>query len=197
MTWSDKRRSAVLNIWVDQKDPYENLFQEAYPIKIKSQFIEKKEEKKHNMNSHAQRFRDKIKLNNEEEVLDEIMKWKIVPVKFWMNIWSEINGIRPAIIYKHDNYRYGEDIIVIPITSYEINEDWQYKSKDQFDIEIEWNETNWLKHTSLIKIRQMKCISKKRFQKWKESGSVIIRGKIDNEEIRKTIDNNVRVMFWI
>jgi mRNA-degrading endonuclease toxin of MazEF toxin-antitoxin module len=133
-------------------------------------------------------------MNNKKQELAEINKWKICFVDFWMNVWTEINGRRPAIIYKHNDYKFWEDVIVIPITSYE---DEENKSKDTFDVEIEANDINGLTHKSLIKVRQIKCISKKRLQTWKESGIVIINGKIDDEEIKKLVDSNVRVMFGI
>ena len=186
--------SVDLNIGVDQKEPYENLFQEWYPVDMHKDFLEKKENKKHNINNHSKWFRDKIKMNNKKQQLAEINKRKICFVNFWMNVWTEINGRRPVIIYKHDEYRYWEDIVVIPITSYE---DEENKSKDRFDVEIEASETNWLDHKSLIKVRQIRCISKKRLQTWKDTGAVIIKGKIDDEEIKKLVDNNTRVMFGI
>lgn len=111
-----------------------------------------------------------------------------------MNIWSEINGMRPAIIYKHDEYRYWEDTIVIPITSFE---DWGHKPMDTFDIDIEADITNGLSHRSLIKIRQLRCISKKRFKKSKKTNNVMIIGKIEDEDLKKRIESNIKVMFWI
>jgi DUF4097 and DUF4098 domain-containing protein YvlB len=71
-----------LNIGVDQKDPYENLFQEAYPVDMHKDFIEKREDKKHNINNHSKWFRNKIKMNNKKQELAEINKWKICFVDF-------------------------------------------------------------------------------------------------------------------
>ena len=98
--------SSSLTIGVDQKDPYENLFQEQYSIALHQDFILKKEAKKHNINSHSQWMRDSIKLNHEPNELVEINKRKIVYVQFGMNVGTEINGIRPAVIYKPDEYRF-------------------------------------------------------------------------------------------
>ena len=82
-------------------------------------------------------------------------------VDYGMNIGTEINGVRPSLVFKSSNAKYGEDLIVIPITSYE---DGLHESKsiDQFDIEIIPNTENNLSHKSLLKLRQIRCISKKR-----------------------------------
>ena len=191
---SNEYKEVDLNIGIDQKDPYDNLFQQQYFLQLHNNFIEKREEKKHNINSHSKRFKDKIKLNHEKEETIAINKRRICDVNFGMNIWTEINWVRPAIIYKHDEYKFWEDIIVIPITSYK---DEENKSKDTFDVELEKNKENGLDKNSLAKIRQIKCISKKRLRKKKNTNNIVIRWKIENEEIKKQIDSKVRVMFWI
>lgn len=189
---TDIYKEVDLNIGIDQKDPYENLFQQQYLLDLHNDFITNKESKKHNMNSHSKRFRDKIKINHQKEELVAITKRKIVLIDFWMNIWTEINWIRPAIIYKHDNYRFWEDIVVIPMTSYD-----EEKAIDTFDIKINTNDCDELHHESIIKIRQIKSISKKRLRKDRKSWEIKIIGQITNDEVKKQIDTNTRVMFWI
>lgn len=111
-----------------------------------------------------------------------------------MNIWTDINWIRPSIVFKNSNYKYWEDIIVIPITSYE-KEQEDSKSVSEFDIKIEANKTNWLSHDSLIKIRQLRAVSKKRFKtnkKW------IIKIIWEVEvSLRGDISGNIRRMLWV
>ena len=189
-------RDVKLNIGLDNQEPYENLFQKWYSMILHNDFIESEDQKKHNMNNHSKRFRDKIKLNHDWENLSEIRKWKVVLVNFGMNIWTEINWVRPAIIYKHDDYRYWEDIVVIPITSYESNNSqWDdeiqgqdLKSKDMFDIAIDKSMCDGLDHDSLIKIRQLKSVSKKRFRRDRKSKKIKIIWFIQDEEIKKKID---------
>jgi hypothetical protein len=49
------------------------------------------------------------------------------------------------------------------MTSYKEDQE-ELKSKDEFDIEIESSDENGLDNKSLLKIRQIRCISKKRFK---------------------------------
>ena len=145
------------------------------------------------MNSHTKWFNTKIKLNHKPECLDVINKWRVCMVDYGMNIGTEINGIRPSIIFKNSNYKYWEDIIVIPITSYK---DEQEKSKDEFDVEIEASRKNWLTNNSLIKIRQLRCVSKKRLKtnrKWEE---VRILWEIE-EKYHDEIETKVKTMLAI
>jgi mRNA-degrading endonuclease toxin of MazEF toxin-antitoxin module len=115
-------------------------------------------------------------------------------VDYGMNIWTEINWIRPSIIFKSSNAKYGEDVIVIPITSCE----WvDYKSIDQFDIELEADENNNLSHKSLIKVRQLRCISKKRLKKKKWSDRLNIFWEIVDNDLKEKINFNVKIMLWI
>jgi uncharacterized protein YifN (PemK superfamily) len=79
---------------------------------------------------------------------------------------------------------------VIPITSYD-----EEKSIDTFDIKINIDDCDELHHKSIIKIRQIKSISKKRLRKDRKSGEIKIIGQITNDEIKKQIDTNTRVMF--
>jgi mRNA-degrading endonuclease toxin of MazEF toxin-antitoxin module len=116
-------------------------------------------------------------------------------VDYGMNVWTEINWIRPSIIFKNSNYKYWEDIFVIPMTSYK-DEQEETKSKDEFDIEIESSEENWLSHKSLIKIRQLRCVSKKRFKLKKKTWNIIIRWELEKQYHDK-IETSVKIIFWI
>jgi hypothetical protein len=79
---NNEYKKVDLNIGIDQKEPYENLFQQQYFLQLHNDFIENKESKKHNMSSHSKRFKDKIKINHQKEELIEIKKRKIVLIDF-------------------------------------------------------------------------------------------------------------------
>jgi mRNA-degrading endonuclease toxin of MazEF toxin-antitoxin module len=113
-----------------------------------------------------------------------------------MNVGSEINGTRPAIIYKASSYKYGEDIIVLPITSFE-GVDGEEKSKDSLDVILEENKNNGIGHKSLIKVRQIRCISKKRLKKEKKTGNIKILGVVDDKALKIAITTNIIKMFGL
>jgi len=79
---NNEYKEVDLNIGIDQKNPYDNLFQQQYSLKLHYDFIENKESKKHNINSHSKRFKDKIKINHQKQELIEITKRKIVLIDF-------------------------------------------------------------------------------------------------------------------
>lgn len=195
---SENTKNVSIDVWITELEDNSNLFQKWNNHILHKDFIENRIDKKHNMNSHTKWFNTKIRLNHEKEFLPEksiINKWKICMVDYWMNIWTEINWIRPSIIFKNSNYKYWEDIIVIPITSYK-KEQEDIKSVDEFDIEIKSSEENWLDNNSLIKIRQLRCISKKRFKTKKSTWNIIIRWELE-DLYRDLIESKVKVMFWI
>ena len=198
-----------LDISITKQEDFINLFYKSYSEKLHKDFIENKEDKKHNINSNSNWFNKKIKLNHQKENIEIINKWKLCMVDYWMNVWTEINWVRPSIVFKSSSAKYWEDIIVIPITSFK---DWQgklswkdkrgcpgveIKSIDEFDIEIEPDKNNNLKNKSLIKIRQLRCISKKRIRSKKWSDKLNIFWEIKNLELQEQIKTNIRTMFWI
>ncbi len=194
--WTDKEDMlpTQLNIWVENKESFENYYQQQYQFDMHKDFVEKREAKKHNINSHSQRMRNKIKYNHLPENIIAINKRKIVKIDFWMNIWTEINGIRPAIIYKANSLKYGEDVTVLPITSYK---DGEVKAVDHLDVELPRSEENWLTNNSLIKIRQLTSVSKKRIKIHKKNDRVQIMWEIKDETIRRKINSHILKMFWL
>jgi hypothetical protein len=195
---SENTKNVSIDVWITELEDNSNLFQKWNNHILHKDFIENRIDKKHNMNSHTKWFNTKIKLNHEKEFLQEksvINKWKICMVDYWMNIWTEINWIRPSIIFKNSNYKYWEDIIVIPMTSYK-EDQLDIKSKDEFDVEIISSDENWLDNNSLVKIRQLRCISKKRFKTHKKTWNIIIRWEIEEVYYEK-IEWNIKIMFWI
>jgi len=189
-------KNVSIDIWVNEKNTFTNLYQNRYSQVLHEDFIEKKEEKKHNINSHSNWFNKKIKMNHESDKLEVINKWKLCVVDYWMNIWTEMNGMRPSIIFKSSTAKYWEDIIVIPITSYL---EWgeEIKSVDEFDIEIIPDSDNNLSHKSLLKVRQLRCISKKRLMKARKSNKLNIFWEIVDPKLRDVISTTVRIMLWI
>ena len=187
-------KKVKLDISITKQEDFENLFYKSYSEKLHKDFIENKEDKKHNINSHSNWFNKKIKLNHQKENIEIINKWKLCMVDYWMNVWTEINWVRPSIIFKANSYLQWEDIFVIPITSFK---DWEIKSIDEFDIEIKPDKNNNLKNKSLIKIRQLRCISKKRIRPKKWSSKLNIFWEIVDVEFRELIQSNVKRIFWI
>jgi mRNA-degrading endonuclease toxin of MazEF toxin-antitoxin module len=113
-----------------------------------------------------------------------------------MNIGTEINGIRPVIVYKSSTYKYWEDMIVMPITSF-YDESWEEKSQDALDVILEADLENGIDHKSLVKIRQLRCVSKKRLRRDKKSWIIKILGSIVNDDIKREINGNIKKMFGL
>lgn len=190
----EKFKNVNIDIWITEKVNFELLYQNWYSQKLHNDFIENKEEKKHNINSHSNWFNKKIKINHEKENIQIINKWKLCMVDYWMNIWTEINWIRPSIIFKSSSSKYWEDVIVLPITSFK---DGEEKSIDDYDIEIIPDNDNNLINKSLVKIRQLRCISKKRIRARKWSETLNIFWEIKDINLREEINTNVKLMLWI
>ena len=187
-------KNTELGILLNVNNLNEILFQKNYPLKLHDNFIKNKESKKHNMLNHTTWFKWKIKINHQKEIHTIINRWKICMVDYWMNIWTEINWIRPSLVFKSNTYIQWEDIVVIPLTSFK---DWSNKSMDTFDIIIEPDGDNNLKQKSLIKIRQIKCISKKRIKRRKWSDKLNIFWEIKDLTLRKEVENKERIMLWL
>jgi len=183
-----------VDIWVNEKETFTNLYQKWYTQKLHNDFIENREDKKHNINSHTKWFNTKIKLNHKYECLDVVNKWKLCMVDYGINIWTEINWPRPSLIFKANSYLQWEDVFVIPITSFK---DWKIKSVDEFDIKLTPNDSNNLTNKSLLKIRQLRCISKKRIKTKRKSNKLNIFWEIIEITTRKKIENNIKRIFWI
>ncbi|MDD2907457.1 MAG: type II toxin-antitoxin system PemK/MazF family toxin [Candidatus Gracilibacteria bacterium] len=159
-----------------------NIYRKNFTMFVKEDFIIQIEEKKHNLENHLFWLKKKIKLNQDKEKVDSSTKWTIYYVDYGINIGCEINGIRPSIIYKDSKFTFGEDIIVIPLTSDKVN-----KSLDTFDVQITPDKKNKLKNVSFAKLRQIRSISKKRI------GSYC--GKIEDIKLKDKIQENLIKMF--
>lgn len=161
-----------------------SIYMKNFIMYVREDFVVDSMEKKHNLESHLHWFQKKIKINQQKEVLQQKIKWTLYYVDYGINIGSEINGTRPSIIFKANEYSYGSDLIVIPMTSFDLD-----KSIDTFDIIIDVDAINKLKRKSIIKTRQIRVISQKRL------GAYI--GKIENIQIQDQLNKNIQIMLWI
>jgi hypothetical protein len=187
-------KKVSLDIWLTEKVTFTNFYQKSYESDLHKDFIENREDKRHNINSHTKWFHKKIKLNHLGNNIEAVNKWKVCFVDYWMNIWTEINWIRPSIIFKGSSYKYWEDIIVIPMTSYN-NEDFDMKSKDEFDVEIKASKENWLKNNSLLKIRQLRCVSKKRIRTNRIWDKLDIKWELETK-YHDEVEAKIKIMLW-
>jgi len=160
---------------------------------IKEDFLIKNKNKAHNLENHIENFKEKIKLNQQKENTYRYQKYDIYYVNYWINIWNEINGVRPSLIIKSNRYNWWYDIIVIPMT-WLYDDEWNQKQLDTFDVIIMPDKTNKLKKESLLKMRHIKSISKKRIL-WK----IWELENIENnwEKLYDVIDINVKRLIWI
>lgn len=178
------------NINIDLRIAVEDLLKKStlyirnFTMFVRDEFIVQTEEKKHNLQNHLYWLKEKIRLNQLPEVVKASTKWTIYYVNYGINVWNEINGKRPSIIYKDSAWTFGEDVIVIPLTSEKLD-----KSVDHFDVRILPDSMNWLKNPSYLKLRQIRSISKKRI----ESGV----GKIVDRITQDQIEKNLLEMFGI
>lgn len=193
---SKKLINSDLTISVLHSDSECNTFSETFNINLHPDFIENTESKKQNITSHARWLNRKIKINHLEDEFIELTKWKIVLVDFWMNVWSELNWIRPAIIYRASSFKWWENTTVLPITSL-LNDKWEEKWRKILDVMLPENKANWIDHDSIVKISQLRCVDKKRFRRHKKSNDVQILWTITDEKIKELIDQNCKIMFWI
>lgn len=179
----------IVNDFLSKTKLYFNSFQ----FFIKEDFLLRNEEKSHNLTNHIENFKEKIKINQQSENPRDFRKYDIHYVNFWINIWNEINGIRPSLIIKSNRYNRWFDILVIPM-SWLYNSNSSKKILDTFDIIIYPDSDNKLKKDSLLKMRHLKSISKKRVL-WRI-------GKVENIEMEDIklydqIDNKIKQMIWI
>ncbi len=162
------------------------VFSKKYKLGLKKSFVIDDKNKSSWLENNINWFINKIKFINNigERKNIKFYKWSVYYVDFWINIWSEINWIRPVLIYKNWYFTQWKDIIVIPFTSLE-----EEKLIDKFDVVIEKGRDNNLNNNSVLKIRQLKVISKKRL--WE------FRWFMNNEKLRNKIDKKVKKMLWI
>jgi len=110
-------------------------------------------------------------------------KWDIYFVNLWKNIWTELNKNRPCIIYSDFYFNNWNDLIVIPIK-------WYNKSKYNKKIHIFLSKDifTFLYKNSLVDLKSIRQISKKRI--WKKIWT------LDKITLSK-IDNKLQKILWL
>ena len=191
-----KNKNIDLEIIVKDFIDKTRLIYKNFSLFIKEDFLFKNKDKAHNLENHIENFKEKIKTNQQDENSRRFQKYDIHYVSFWVNIWNEINWIRPSLIYKSNRHNWGFDLIVIPMT-WLLDENWKEKDLDKFDVVISKNKSNRLKKQSILKVRHIKSLSKKRIwnQIWKLENILIDE---ENEiYLYDEIDNKVKQMIWL
>jgi len=166
----ENNRKVLLNIDFLAKVGENIIFSLSRVFPVLKDFVSTNLSKSNNVSYLTKRFFQHIKLDQKYRKELYFSKWTIVFIHFGCNIWTEINWLRPAIVYKRASFTSWWDVIVIPLTSFEEN-----KKLDEFDIIIEPNQENWLKNKSIARLRQIKSISKKRISNiwWKINDEII------------------------
>lgn len=176
-----------LNVTLSTKDWNKkvDVFSDSYRIALRDTFVEATNNpKEQSFKNHVESFVKLLKLNCIQLTARSFKKRQIYVVRFGMNTWSEINGDRPAIIYKASHNTLGDDVTVIPLTSARTQ-----KKSDANDVFVAKNETNNLYQDSFARCRQLRVVSKLKVGK-----SV---GVITDKELIKAIDATMDNMFGI
>jgi len=104
-------------------------------------------------------FLRKMEIHFEKEIAQDFVpeKWDIYFIDLWNNIWSEENKRRPCSVYSTKRFNQSNTVVVLTIKSF------YWKINKEYEILIEPNEINWLQKKSLIRITQIRTVSKQRF----------------------------------
>lgn len=183
-----------IDFCIEVKDYFSraNIFQNIWKFFIREDFLKNSKEKSHNLANHIENFKEKIKINQQAENRKDFMKYDIYYVNYGINIWNEINGTRPSLIFKSNRHNKWADVIVIPMTWARDNL-WEYKHQDKFDVNITPDKNNKLWKESFLKLRLMRSVSKKRLGR--KIGQ--LENNFDNEYMYDVIDKKIKSMLWI
>lgn len=163
---------------------WKDVFSESYKIALRDTFVNQNWPKDHSFKNHAHSFVNQIKQNNVPATKREFKKYEIYVVRFGMNYGSEINGDRPALVYKNDDFTLGDDITVIPLTSA-----YQQRQTDRFDIQLQKDNQNNLFTPSFLRLRQFRAVAKARI--WKRLGT------LTNPEVITSVDTLMKQMLGL
>jgi mRNA interferase MazF len=111
------------------------------------------------------------------------VRGEIWHVNFGINIGSEFNYTRPALVYQNPIFSGSDTVMVIPITKFH-----DEKKLPEHDIYLE-KSLGSLDMDSILRIWSMRTISKRRI------GKKI--GKITDSEILDKIDTKIILFLWI
>lgn len=87
-------------IEVRVKRANKNVFARTYRIALRDEFVNGDFLKAHTLQNHVNNFIKQVKLNSLPTVERTFAKREIYAVDYGINTGSEINGIRPSLIYK-------------------------------------------------------------------------------------------------
>lgn len=173
-----------IDVLLKEANGWPDIFSESYKIALWPHFVNSTMIKEHNFKNHVESFLTQLKRNNYPLVKKPFKKWEVYTVNYGMNTGSEVNGERPSILYKWSQNTFGEDVIVIPLTSVV-----QEKMVDKFDVFVPKDEPNKLYQNSYARIRQIRSVSLKRLGKYV--------GTITDEYVINAINKNVKEMLAI
>jgi mRNA-degrading endonuclease toxin of MazEF toxin-antitoxin module len=160
------------------------LFGESFTLKLLPKFVENENAKEHGFKNHVNGFIDSLQQNSVVVEKQRYVKWHIYVVNYGMNTGSEINGNRPSIIYKASHSTYGDDVVVIPLTSI-----GKQSQGDTYDILVTKDNENKLYQSSYARLRQIRSVSVKRIGKK--------LGELNSDLTRKLINDGITKMLGV
>ena len=163
---------------------WKELFGESFNVKLLPDFVANTQPKEHGFKNHLHGFVQALKQNASPAQKQSYAKRQIYVVSYGMNTGSEINGDRPSIIFKASQSTFGDDVVVIPLTSAQAQ-----KQPDKFDIPVPKDAANKLFQNSYARLRQIRSVSVKRV------GRAI--GEVKNEDVMKAINEWIKTMLAI
>lgn len=158
------------------------MFGESFTLKLLPKFVANENAKEHGFKNHVTGFVDALKQNSNPVEKQRYVKWNIYVVNYGMNTGSEINGNRPSVIYKASHSTFGDDVVVIPLTSI-----GKQSQADSYDILVTKDDENKLYQSSYARLRQIRSVSVKRIGKK--------LGEINDDLVKKLINDAIKKML--
>lgn len=161
---------------------WKELFGENFTLKLLPKFVENSSPKEHGFKNHVKGFVDALQQNSSPAEKQRYVKWHVYVVNYGMNTGSEINGNRPSIIYKASHSTFGDDVVVVPLTSM-----GKQSQADAYDILVTKDDENKLYQSSYARLRQIRSVSVKRIGKK--------LGELNNDLTKKLINDGITKML--
>lgn len=106
-------------------------------------------------------FQQKWKIHESKNFPKKVKQWDIYWVNFGVNIGSEFNFVRPAIVISRtDENQKMNNVLVVPLTTFK-----PHKKYNSFDIVLDTKEVGKIQEKSIAKIKHLRDVSKKRLSK--------------------------------
>jgi mRNA-degrading endonuclease toxin of MazEF toxin-antitoxin module len=151
-------------------------------MKLLPKFVENGSPKEHGFKNHVKGFVDALQQNSSPAEKQRYVKRHVYVVNYGMNTGSEINGNRPSIIYKASHSTFGDDVVVIPLTSI-----GKQSQADSYDILVTKDDENKLYQSSYARLRQIRSVSVKRIGKK--------LGELKNDLTKKLVNDGITKML--